>query len=198
LRSVATLDSLYNATMEVLVADGYEALTIIGVADRAGLTAAAIDKFFPNKQALVCALIERHLEAIVERLETVCRDHHGSSLAQMVECVVHSYWLAEFKHWDLTRALYRVMGLLDTAPMIGHFSRRVEFATATMLATAPGCEFTNVSLVALTIHEAIFGALKSVFQRDLPPSLNDDIRGEVMKMVLSYLNAVATPVLTPL
>src|SRR4051812_1588989 len=154
-----------------------------------GRAIARADRVHDNSgwQALFYAVNERYLGAVAERVEHTCRLQHGAPLAQMVAALIETYWDAKFERPDVTRALYRSVADLDMAPLIGPFTRRVDAATAEMLATAPGAEFADVSLTSLTLLTTIFGTVKGVFERELPLPLARGVHMELTQMCLAYL-----------
>jgi AcrR family transcriptional regulator len=90
-RSRATVDALLSATARVLVKDGYDHASTNKIAIAAGVSIGSLYQYFPSKEALVAAVIERH----IDRMMDVVR----ASLAQ-----VASYPLR-----DAARELVRVM-----------------------------------------------------------------------------------------
>jgi AcrR family transcriptional regulator len=61
-RSRATVDAVLEATARVLVKRGFDGLTTNLVAEAAGVSIGSLYQYFPNKEALVGALIEKHVE----------------------------------------------------------------------------------------------------------------------------------------
>ena len=57
-RSRVTTEALLEATLQVLVRDGYGRLTTTRVADRAGVSVGTLYQYFPDKRSLVMALNE--------------------------------------------------------------------------------------------------------------------------------------------
>jgi AcrR family transcriptional regulator len=64
-RSKATVDAILAATARVLVAEGYERASTNRVARVAGVSIGSLYQYFPNKEALVLAVIARHCEEMV-------------------------------------------------------------------------------------------------------------------------------------
>ena len=75
-RAAVTLDAIFEATIQVLIADGPRRLTTTRVAERAGVSVGTMYQYFPHKQALFYALNERYLD-IVAGIEPVFRLHLG-------------------------------------------------------------------------------------------------------------------------
>ncbi|NUR10624.1 MAG: helix-turn-helix transcriptional regulator, partial [Bradyrhizobium sp.] len=66
-RSRATVDALVEATARILVRDGFEKASTNRIADMAGVSVGSLYQYFPSKEALVAAVIDRHNEEIMAR-----------------------------------------------------------------------------------------------------------------------------------
>jgi AcrR family transcriptional regulator len=73
-RSRASVDAVLEAAAQVLERDGYEATTTDAVAERAGVSIGTLYQYFPNKDALLVALTERHAVAAQAVLEPLLRE----------------------------------------------------------------------------------------------------------------------------
>jgi len=189
-RSMATVHTIFDATIQVLVRDGPRRLTTTRVAERAGVSVGSMYQYFPNKQALFYALNARYLVALAERIEAACAAQHGAPVAQMVEALVETYWMAKSERPDVTRALYRSVAELDNEPLIATFAQRADAATAAMLASASDVSFDDVPAVVLTLLSTVFGTVRSVFERDLAPEDGQAVCGQLVVMCVGYLKAV--------
>ena len=61
-RSIDTMEALLRATAHILEKDGYDRLTTNRVAEKAGVSIGSLYQYFPNKDALVLAVGERHFD----------------------------------------------------------------------------------------------------------------------------------------
>jgi AcrR family transcriptional regulator len=68
-RSVATVEAIYDATIQVLLKKGADRLTTVHVAERAGVSVGTLYQYFPNKQALLFAVLERHMLLVAKAVE---------------------------------------------------------------------------------------------------------------------------------
>lgn len=64
-RSRATVDALVEATARILVRDGFEKTSTNRIAELAGVSVGSLYQYFPSKEALVAAVIERHNQEIM-------------------------------------------------------------------------------------------------------------------------------------
>lgn len=90
-RSRATVDALLSATARVLVRDGYDRASTNRIAEAAGVSVGSLYQYYPSKEALVAAVIDRHI---------------GDMMALVRQA---SITLAPLPLPDATRAIVRVM-----------------------------------------------------------------------------------------
>src|SRR5262249_10622509 len=65
-RSRATVDALVEATARILVKEGYDRASTNRIAALAGVSIGSLYQYFPSKEALVAAVIERHTRQLSE------------------------------------------------------------------------------------------------------------------------------------
>ncbi len=191
-RAVATLEAIFEATIQVLLAEGPDRLTTTLVAERAGVSVGTLYQYFPHKPALFYALNEHYLDALAGKIEHVCRTQHCAPIGQMVETLVTTYWNAKTERADVTRVLYRSVVELDNESLIKSFACRVDAATAAMFASASDAAFADLPTINLTLLTTIFGAVRSVFERNLPDAEGSAVQRQLVLMCLAYLDAVRT------
>jgi AcrR family transcriptional regulator len=190
-RAAFTLDAIFEATIQLLVADGMHRLTTTKVADRAGVSVGTMYQYFPHKEALVYAVNERYLEILAARIEATCRAQQGRPIGEMVEALIDTYWRAKTERADVTRALYRSVAELDNQALIDAFAKRADAATSAMLASATDATFTDLKGVNLTLVTVIFGAVRNAFERNLRPAETRKLRRQLVTMCRAYLESAA-------
>jgi len=189
LRAAITLEAIFEATIQVLLSDGPTRLTTTRVAARAGVSVGTLYQYYPHKQALLYAITERYLGGIAEAVEKACRENQGASLTQMSDALVGAYWKAKTMRPNATRALYLVAAKVNTAALAETCAQRIEAAAAAMFASAPDAIFTDLTLVNRSLLTALFGAVRSVFTREVSPTFVEQVREELSLMCRSYLVA---------
>lgn len=193
-RATVTLEAIFEATIQVLLAERLHRLTTTRVAERAGVSVGTMYQYFPHKQALLYALNERYLDIVAERVEKACIEHHGAPTAEMVEALVAAYWQAKTERRDITRALYRSAAELDNEALIDAFGERVDAATRAMFASASDAVDGDRRLLNTTLLAVIFGTVRNVFERNLPAPVEADIYKQLVRMCVSYLATAKDPV----
>ncbi len=189
-RAAATLDAIFEATIQLLVVGGPQHLTTTRVAERAGVSVGTMYQYFPHKQALIYALNERYLKALAERVEGACRAQHGAPIGRMVEALVTTYWAAKTERPEVTRALYRSVVELDNEALVEAFAARVDTATAAMLASASDATLADPEGVSLALITVIFGTVRNAFERNLAAAAAEALHGQLVVMCRSYLREV--------
>lgn len=116
-RSRATVEAIVQATARVLIRDGYEACTTNRVAETAGVSIGSLYQYFPNKEALVVAVMERHLGALKEAMGRRLGELEGADLPTVIREMVRA--LLEVN--QLQPKLHRV--LMEQVPRIGALKR---------------------------------------------------------------------------
>ena len=64
-RSRATVDALIEATARILVREGFDNASTNRIAEVAGVSVGSLYQYFPSKEALVIAVIERHQQELM-------------------------------------------------------------------------------------------------------------------------------------
>ena len=65
-RSRATVDALIEATARILVRESFDGVSTNRIADEAGVSIGSLYQYFPSKEALVAAVIDRHHEELMQ------------------------------------------------------------------------------------------------------------------------------------
>src|ERR1700709_1062903 len=65
-RSRATVDALVEATARILVREGFDRASTNRIAEVAGASVGSLYQYFPGKEALIAAVIERHQHEIMQ------------------------------------------------------------------------------------------------------------------------------------
>src|ERR1700732_128934 len=86
-RSRATVDALLEATTRVLIKEGYDRASTNRIAEVAGVSIGSLYQYFPSKEALVAAVIDRHTQNISE----VTREAMVKAAARPIEAAAREF-----------------------------------------------------------------------------------------------------------
>ena len=188
-RAIATVDAIFEATIQVLLSDGLIRLNTTRVAHRAGVSVGTLYQYFPNKQALLFAVLERHLAMLADAIEKACDESSCATKEMIAETVVKAYLQAKMAQAEISPALYRIAMELDARELIELAAGRSARAIEAMLSTIGDGRFANPSLVAQTLTATLYGAVPAFCHRVLTPADGAEAERQLTIMFRSYLAA---------
>ena len=194
-RSRQTVDALLEATARVLVKEGYDRASTNRIAEVAGVSIGSLYQYFPSKEALVAAVIDRHTQEGVklarDALIKVAMLPIEEAVRELVTLGIDAHGIDPKLHRVLTEQVPRV-GRLDSVQasdreihaLIGAYldAHRHEIEVADTALAA----FICVTTVEALTHAAV------IHRPDvLSGNKVDAFIDEVSKLVLRYLRSSA-------
>ena len=104
-RSRATVDALVEATARILVKEGFDKASTNRIAEVAGVSVGSLYQYYPGKEALVAAVIDRHNQEIMR----VVRGALGEVASQPVEKAVRRLVTVAIEAHRIDPKLHRVL-----------------------------------------------------------------------------------------
>jgi len=197
-RSVATVHAIFEATLQVLRSDGPARLNTTRVARRAGVSVGTLYQYFPNKQALLFAALERHLAMLADAIEKACDENRSATVEAMAAAVVKAYLQTRMVQAEVTPALYLVAREIDVRQLAEQATQRSEKALEAMLSTAIDGRLIDPHVIAQTLTAAIYGTVPAFCPRVLSLANSREAERQLTVMFSAYLLAqrgAAPPVL---
>ena len=188
-RSLASVDAILKATIQVLLHVGKERLTTTRVALRAGVSVGTLYQYFPNKRALLQAALKRHLTEVAESVERVCREQEGRTLRQMATALITAFLQAKMKVAKTSVALYSVSSDVDGAKIVREIGTRFHKAIVQMLRTASDPLATDPQLVAAMLLASMSGAIRVLLESNTPEQQFHNLSEELVFLACAYLDA---------
>lgn len=112
-RSRVTVDALIEATARILVKEGFDKASTNRIAKVAGVSVGSLYQYFPSKEALVAAVIERHQQEIMRAI----RGELVEVMTRPVEIAVREIVALAVKGHRVNPKLHRV--LAEQIPRVG-------------------------------------------------------------------------------
>ncbi|MGB3445263.1 MAG: TetR/AcrR family transcriptional regulator [Xanthobacteraceae bacterium] len=112
-RSRATVDALVEATARILVREGFDKASTNRIAELAGVSVGSLYQYFPSKEALVAAVIERHQQDIMQTV----RGELAEVMTEPVEIAIRKIVALAVKGHRVNPRLHRV--LAEQIPRVG-------------------------------------------------------------------------------
>ena len=187
-RSRTMVESILRATARILVREGYAALTTNGVAEEAGASVGSLYQYFPSKESLVAALLQRHID---ETLGPLRRELSSLSLLPVDKAVPRFVELMIALH-QTEPELHRVF--VEQLPRIGDFVRIDTSAVETQDAVraylaAHAAEITpqNHELTAFMVVQSVGAMTRAAVSANPQLLLQPSFVSEISAMLIAYL-----------
>jgi AcrR family transcriptional regulator len=114
-RSRATVDALIEATARILVREGFDRTSTNRIAREAGVSVGSLYQYYPGKEALVAAVIERHnrdlTQVVLDALAEVADQPVEDGVPQLVAAAVAAHRLQPDLHRVLAEQVPRTGAL---------------------------------------------------------------------------------------
>ncbi|WP_245620994.1 TetR/AcrR family transcriptional regulator [Paraburkholderia ferrariae] len=115
------VDALIEATARILVKEGFDKASTNRIAAVAGVSVGSLYQYFPSKEALVAAVIERHQREIMQMV----RCELAGVLAEPVDKAVRKLVTVAVKAHRVDPRLHRV--LAEQIPRVGELEKLETF-----------------------------------------------------------------------
>lgn len=190
-RARMTVDALVEATARILVRDGFDRASTNRIAEAAGVSIGSLYQYFPGKEALVAAVIERHnrdLMAVVDRaLEHAAEKPLAAGVRLLVAAAIDAHRVDPALHRVLAEQTPRSGALADIElfqrDAYALFRSYLEAHRAAIVAR----DLDLAAFVCVTAIEALTHT--AVIHR--PDMLADErveqLVGETSQMIIGYL-----------
>jgi len=120
-RSRVTVDALLEATARILIREGFDKASTNRIAEVAGVSVGSLYQYFPSKEALVAALIDRHNREIMKAVQGELADAVNLPMQQAVRKII----AVAVRAHRIDPKLHRV--LTEQIPRVGRLGNRESF-----------------------------------------------------------------------
>jgi AcrR family transcriptional regulator len=186
-RSTETVRAIKEATIQVLLETGVGRLTTTRVAQRAGVSVGTLYQYYPNKNALLHAVLKEHFGFIAVAVERACAASRGCSVEQMGRTVTLAFIDAKLRTVRQSVALYAAAESGDAQAILTSVRKRITTALVEMLKTAPGVRFPDLETTVLVYYTAMAGTMREVLEAGASSALVEATRRELVLLAEGHL-----------
>ena len=195
-RSRATVDALIEATARILVHDGFEKTSTNRIAEVAGVSVGSLYQYFPSKEALVAAVIDRHNEEIMGivrmALIEVADLPVDKAVRRLVTVAIEAHRINPKLHRVLAEQIPRTGQLAD----VEAFNREVHNLVRTYLESRrKEMRRIDLELAAFICVSAIEAVAHNMVLNETEMPSDKMVRAlvdETTRMVVGYLRPIAS------
>lgn len=176
---------ILDAAKTVLIERGYDDATTNRIAEAAGISPGSLYQYFPNKEAIIAAVVDRYTDRIADRVTAHLSAHIGESEEpQRIYATLDILLEAMEEEPGLLMALIEQTPRLGLGTKITAFEDRVgELAAAHLrLRSLPVRHAqTTIWLLVRTVEH-----LTTRYLLDRPPIERDEFLSELTALVIGY------------
>jgi AcrR family transcriptional regulator len=192
-RSAATIDALHSAAIQVLTREGLSRCTTTRVAARAGISVGSLYQYFPNRDALLAAVLERHLDGVAGAVDSACRAHQGRPVSEMASGLIAAFLAIKLRDPKESRALYAVAGERGGSALAARIHTRMVASITAMLASAPDAYFDDAALAAEITLTAMVGPVRTFLEGRAPLQFEARLEEQLVRLLAAYLQTHQLP-----
>ncbi len=187
-RSGATVEAILEAAAQIFERRGYAAGTTNRIAERAGVSIGSLYQYFPNKDAILVALVHRHLaEGTAALGPHIERLSCGARFDAVLPDIVHAMVAMHARAPNLHRVLFEETRLPPTLRAeLDALEDRLVDLTADALAADPRSPPVDPRLSARVVISAIEGLTHRLVLRPSPGVVPEAITHEITELVRAY------------
>lgn len=186
------VERIIGAGREVLLRDGYDSFSTNRVADEAGISPGSLYQYFPNKAAIISAVIDRYSDQVADQVSRALVDRLGEVGPRMIRATAEALVQALSANVDLLRVVMEDLPASRNRDRRTALERRVQELATAYLAARPG---TTRSTDHPTTAWVLVMAIESLTVRyvlDAPAISREQFLDEVTSLCLGYLTVPGT------
>lgn len=170
-RAERTVETLFQATAQIVESEGAAALSTNKIAAKAGFSVGTLYQYFPSKEAILLAMISRERARVLQRLsdllskaELLTPDPHGL-LADFIHILVESFGTGRNQRRAMIRLAWQMDHHDEITRTMREASERIGLALARISARADGSaaqpKLRAHPAALFVVTRAIMGAIRS-------------------------------------
>ena len=195
-RAQRTIETIFDATAQIVEAEGEGALTTNRIAQKAGFSIGTLYQYFPSKEAVLLAMIHRQRDKAQDDLQAMLdravaeRQPIAVVVRDMVRMLVHVFGGSSRPRRALIRMAWRLDGHDNVTQALREGADRNATALGQLIALggAPGVRPPTPAMM-FVVTRAVMGAIRSASLEDSPLLGTPAFEDELVRLVLGLLQA---------
>lgn len=187
-RAVITAEALTQATQQIIIREGFKSATTNRIAEVAGVSVGSLYQYFPNKQAIVRALIEQAISKAAAQIREGLRDLMDVPLEPALRQILK-------KLFDIYKENYFIIfKVIEEVPEMKQYAKNMSIDIYTNSTNLAFLEQHSDELTVSDLRTALLFVERAVihnmeyFIRENPTNITEDqLIDELTKMSVNYL-----------
>ena len=187
-RSKATVDAIVLAMTRVLIKEGWDAASTNRVAIEAGVSVGSLYQYFPSKEALVLAVMERHATAMTDRLQERMMELASAPLEEAVTELVHLFIENHQRNPKLHRVLIAQVPKVGALQKLEELNRLYErLVVAYMELHREDLEVKDLSIAAYVIVQGVEALCHHAVLERQELIDNGKLEEQIVRLIIGYV-----------
>ncbi|WP_233167705.1 TetR/AcrR family transcriptional regulator [Xylophilus sp. ASV27] len=195
-RAQRTIETIFDATAQIVESEGEGALTTNRIAQKAGFSIGTLYQYFPSKEAVLAAMIHRQrdkvqqdLQAMLDRAVAERRDVRAT-VRELVRLLVQAFGGTTRPRRAFIRMAWRLDHHDNITQALREGADRNALALAQLIDSgqAPGVRPPTPAMMYVATR-AVMGAIRSASLEDSPLLGTPAFEDELVRMVWGLLRA---------
>lgn len=187
-RAKVTVEAILAATAHILVRDGFDAASTNHIAEKAGVSIGSLYQYFPSKEAIVAALLQRHVRQMLAVMQGGLERWMSHPLRRVTRAMVRAMIAAHAVEPELHRVFMEEMPQIGRLEGSTELERRFEELAKTYLERhREAIRPRNLEIAAFVVVQSV-EALTHAAVLYRPEKLrSEEFLNEVTELVVRYL-----------
>lgn len=190
-RSRLTIDAILDATTRVLVKEGYDRASTNKIAAVAGVSIGSIYQYFPNKEAMVAAVSERHSREVLQLMRNallkVAMRPIGVAAREFVAVAIEAHRINPKLHRVLAEQVPRIGRLENVEAINQHIYELIQGYLDSHRDEISISDLNLAAFICFTAVDAITHAAVLNPPEILTREKTDQLVDELTRLVVRYL-----------
>ena len=190
-RAKATVAAILEAAAQLLVAEGFHNFSTNRIAEVAGVSVGSLYQYFPNKEAVIAAVVDAFADRQFETLANELVDFDAEAeIDAAVYKLIRSLMEAKRAEPELSKVLFEELPNVGQTDVLREWTNRAVTIVRAAMDTRPEeIRPQNRDLAAFILVTACHGIIHATVI-DRPELLeNDELAHETAELVLRYMRA---------
>jgi AcrR family transcriptional regulator len=148
-------------------------------------------QYYPNKQALLFAILEQKLDTVEAAMHAAAAALAGRDLKAIAYGLADAWLEAKTRDIEASRAIYGIAAGFDIGPRMARGVERLREKIGGLLATACDARIADIDAAAFMTLALLAGSTRTVLEHDSSEQGLDCLRRELPRACYGYVRGVA-------
>jgi AcrR family transcriptional regulator len=178
-RAATTIETVLEAAVQLLIAEGPRGLTTTRVAKRSGFAVGTLYQYFANKDELIDMLLHRHLEHVASCIRLACANQREPHPGEMMRAVADAFTAANIERMRDVQAIHFVWMRVEHSDLFCAAFAQLHDAIVSMLAGVPQLKPLRIDTISYRLVSILIGTMRAMLEKGMDEALLENARDQI-------------------